>query len=43
MFEGMVILEGAMELIKIKQPRYTQAIITNKQGVNARAVSEMWF
>ena len=41
MFEGMIILEGAMELIKkLNSQGIPQAIITNKQGVNARAVSE---
>ena len=40
MFEGMVILEGALELIeKLSRQGISQAIITNKQGVNARAVS----
>lgn len=41
MFEGMVVLEGAMELMKrLNEQGIPQAIITNKQGVNARAVSK---
>ena len=41
MFEGMVILEGALELIeKLSRQGIPQAIITNKLGVNARAVSK---
>lgn len=41
MFEGMVILEGALELIKkLNDQGIAQAIITNKQGENARAVSK---
>lgn len=41
MFEGMVILEGALELIQQLHSRgIPQAIITNKQGMNARAVSK---
>ena len=41
MFEGMIVLEGAMELIKrLNEQGIPQAIITNKQGVNARAVSK---
>lgn len=41
MFEGMIILEGAMELMKrLNEQGIPQAIITNKQGVNARAVSK---
>ncbi|MDA0849420.1 MAG: HAD family hydrolase [Verrucomicrobia bacterium] len=41
MFEGMVVLEGAMELIKrLNEQGIPQAIITNKQGGNARAVSK---
>ena len=41
MFEGLVVLDGAKELIKLLNERgVSQAIITNKQGVNARAVSE---
>lgn len=39
MFEGMVILPGAMELIKkLNELKVQQAIITNKQGENARRV-----
>ena len=41
MFEGMIVLEGAMELIKrLNEQGIPQAIITNKQGGNARAVSK---
>jgi phosphoglycolate phosphatase len=41
MFEGMIVLEGAMELMKrLNEQGIPQAIITNKQGVNARAVSK---
>jgi phosphoglycolate phosphatase-like HAD superfamily hydrolase len=41
MFEGMVILDGALELIeKLNIKGIPQAIITNKQGENARAVSK---
>ena len=41
MFEGMIVLEGASELIEqLNVKGVPQAIITNKQGVNARAVSK---
>jgi phosphoglycolate phosphatase len=41
MFEGMVILGGALELIQgLHETGVPQAIITNKQGINARAVSK---
>lgn len=40
MFEGMRVLEGALELIEeLHQRGIDQAILTNKQGKNARAVS----
>lgn len=40
MFEGMKVLEGAIELIeKLDSKNVQQAIITNKQGDNARKVS----
>lgn len=40
MFEGMKVLEGANELIeKLDSKNVQQAIITNKQGDNARKVS----
>tara|TARA_B100000035_G_scaffold314509_1_gene331023 strand:+ start:188 stop:847 length:660 start_codon:yes stop_codon:yes gene_type:complete len=40
MFEGMRVLDGANELIKaLHQRAIPQAILTNKQGKNARAVS----
>lgn len=40
MFEGMIILDGASELIeRLNKQGIAQAIITNKQGENARAVS----
>ena len=41
MFEGMLILEGALKLIqRLYEIGVPQAIITNKQGINARAVSK---
>ena len=41
MFEGMIVLEGALELIEqLNIQAVPQAIITNKQGMNARAVSK---
>ena len=41
MFEGMVVLPGAMDLIKkLNNLQIQQAILTNKQGDNARRVME---
>ena len=41
MFEGIIVLEGALELIEqLNIQGVPQAIITNKQGMNARAVSK---
>lgn len=40
MFDGMRVLDGALELIEeLHQRGIAQAILTNKQGKNARAVS----
>lgn len=40
MFEGMRVLDGALELIEeLHRRAIAQAILTNKQGKNARAVS----
>lgn len=41
MFDGMHILEGSIELMrKLNSIHIKQAILTNKQGINARAVSK---